>query len=132
MFSYEKLGKVMRDKGISTQMIADMLEVDIEVLREKLNGDKHISMAWLDKICEMLNCDIGDILTWKKGDSDLVKVKWEVVDKCRYSMYEISKKSGIPKASLYKARKNNSLVKRSTLQAIADAIKISEEELKGE
>ena len=65
--SYQPLWNLLKERnmrkedlrlatGLTTNMIANMGKA------------KHISMETLLRICESLNCDISDVIEWKKSD----------------------------------------------------------------
>ena len=65
------LSDILKDKQISskelTQMI-DITEANLSILRS--GKAKAIRFSTLDRICEALNCQPGDILEYTKGDQD--------------------------------------------------------------
>jgi DNA-binding Xre family transcriptional regulator len=58
--SYNKLWKLLIDKGISKQQLRQMCEMSSGTLT-KLNKGYEVSMSVLVKICKALDCDLGDI-----------------------------------------------------------------------
>lgn len=62
---YDKLWKVLIDKRMNRTDLKDKAEISFNVLA-KLGRDEFVSMESLYKICKALNCDIGDIVEFKK------------------------------------------------------------------
>ena len=58
---YQKLWKLMADKGIKNKTdLIPMANITSNILA-KLTKGEFISMVSLQKICVALNCDVGDI-----------------------------------------------------------------------
>ena len=73
-FSYIKLWKLLLDKGMSKQELRERCGFSSGTAT-KLNKDLPVSAETLLKICECLNCNIGDIcdvgqITSKSGTED--------------------------------------------------------------
>ena len=71
--SYNKLWKVLVDKKMSKadlRRAADMASNTMTSLRR----DKKVSLDVLIRICEVLDCDIGDIMSVHKEETDGEKV----------------------------------------------------------
>lgn len=69
-FSYEKLWKLLKKK----KMRKDDLRLKIQIssaTSARLGKNQTVSMEVLGKICEALNCDIGDIVEYKKCVNEL-------------------------------------------------------------
>ena len=67
--SYKKLWKVLVDKEMSKadlRRAADMASNTMTSLRR----DKKVSLDVLLRICEVLDCDIGDIMSVHKEETD--------------------------------------------------------------
>lgn len=67
--SYKKLWKVLVDKEMSKadlRRAADMASNTMTSLRR----DKKVSLDVLIRICEVLDCDIGDIMNVHKEETD--------------------------------------------------------------
>ena len=66
MISYKKLRLLLVDKEITWQKLIEGtgLSPDMAV---KLRNDKSVSLYTLEKICNFLDVDIGDIISLKKS-----------------------------------------------------------------
>lgn len=64
--SYKKLWILLAQKEISKADLRKRLKISPSTFT-KLNKNEHIALSILVKICEELNCDIGDIMEIKKG-----------------------------------------------------------------
>lgn len=63
---YKKLWIRLIEKGIKNKTdLIPLAGISTNILA-KLNKDEYVSMESLAKICNALNCDIGDICTIKK------------------------------------------------------------------
>jgi len=60
-FSYNKLWKLLIDKGMNKQDLKQLTGISTTSLA-KLGKGENITTAVLLKICRALNCDIGDIM----------------------------------------------------------------------
>lgn len=69
MVSYTKLWKLLLDKGMTKTELRMKTNMSTSTLA-KLGKDEQVSMEILIKICEALNCDIGDIMTVSKNKED--------------------------------------------------------------
>lgn len=59
--SYDKLWKLMIDKKINKTQLKDMTGITSNCMA-KMGKNKPIHMAALVKICEVLDCEINDIV----------------------------------------------------------------------
>ncbi len=60
--SYDKLWKMLIDKKISKADLRKATGISPNTLT-KMNKDEGVALSVLDKICDELDCDFGDILT---------------------------------------------------------------------
>lgn len=69
MISYKPLRKLLIDKDMSGGELKDILKISSATMA-KLNSDKIVSLAVIDKICKYLNCNVEDVMKYeskKKG-----------------------------------------------------------------
>lgn len=66
---YNKLWKLLIDKGIKKMEFKDMVGIGTSTLA-KLGNNRSVSMDVLMKICKTLECDIGDIVEFTKDAPD--------------------------------------------------------------
>ena len=59
--SYNKLWKLLIDKKISKASLRKSADISSNTLT-KLNKDEMVAMTVLDRICDVLNVDYGDIV----------------------------------------------------------------------
>ena len=63
---YSRLWARLKDKGIKNKTdLIQMAGISTNILA-KLNKGEYISMDRPHKICTVMNCDIGDIVTFRK------------------------------------------------------------------
>lgn len=67
--SYNKLWKLLIDKGIKKMELRDMLQISNNTLA-KLSKNEPVAMTVLEKICKTLNCDIGDIVEYVPDEEE--------------------------------------------------------------
>lgn len=67
-FSYKKLWKLLIDKDIKKIDLLDRADVSSNVLA-KLGKNEPVSMLTLEKLCNALDCNIGDIVDINKEDN---------------------------------------------------------------
>ena len=68
MIVYDKLWKIMKAKKITTYRLREYGLCSRTVKRLKSNDN--IEMKTLDKLCEILNCNIEDIATYIKTEEN--------------------------------------------------------------
>ena len=66
--SYKKLWVLLAEKEISKQRFREMLEISTGTMT-KLNKGEEVSMNTLLRICDYLDCNIGDICDAIKVDN---------------------------------------------------------------
>ncbi len=69
--SYNKLWKVLVDKKMSKADLRRATEMASNTMTS-LRRDKKVSMDVLLRICEVLDCDIGDIMSVHKKETENV------------------------------------------------------------
>ena len=66
-YYYFKLGKLLHDKNISINKLMRDTETDFKVLKRIINGDLvRIDIFVLARLCNYLNCNMEDIIEYKK------------------------------------------------------------------
>ena len=70
--SYNKLWKLLVDKKMSKCDWRKSIGVAPNTLT-KLRRDEEVSMTVLIRICECLDCDIGDIVSLEKADEAAIR-----------------------------------------------------------
>ena len=68
MISYEPLYKTMKEKGITTYKLINTYGVSRSLI-DRLKHNKPITTVTIDDLCRFLDCNVNDILVYKK-DSD--------------------------------------------------------------
>lgn len=59
--SYNKLWKLMIDRRINKTQLRTAAQISSNAMA-KIGRDESVSIETLEKICEVLRCDIGDIM----------------------------------------------------------------------
>lgn len=65
IISYNKLWKLIIDKGINKTQLREMTGITTNILA-KLGKNESVQIEVLAKICEVLECDLTDIVEIKK------------------------------------------------------------------
>ena len=65
MIIFDKLWIIMEQKGVSTYTLREKCGIDSKTVR-RLKANENIETKTLDKICTALDCDITDIMEFKK------------------------------------------------------------------
>lgn len=66
--SYNGLWKLLIDKNMKKMDLVEKIGISSSTLAKMSKGET-VSMAIMEKICEELNCDFGDIINYeRKGD----------------------------------------------------------------
>ena len=60
LIKFDKLWKLMEQKGITTYRLREQCGIDSKTIR-RLKANENIETKTLDKICAVLNCKIEDI-----------------------------------------------------------------------
>lgn len=68
-FSYNKLWKLMIDKGINKKTLREMSGISATSVAKLGNGG-NVNTEILLKICTALNCDVGDIMQIVPDEKD--------------------------------------------------------------
>ena len=63
--SYNGLWKLLIDNNMKKMDLVDQVGISSSTLAKLSKGDA-VSLAVLQKICEKLNCDFGDIISYEK------------------------------------------------------------------
>ena len=71
-FSYNKLFKLLIDKGIKKKELCEMAGISATSIA-KLGHGGNINTEVLLKICNALNCDVGDIMEFTKNGSSVLQ-----------------------------------------------------------
>ncbi len=69
--SYNKLWKILIDKNMKKTDLITKCDINSNILA-KMGKNEYISLKSLEKICSKLNCNIGDIIEFKKGENNNV------------------------------------------------------------
>ena len=70
--SYNKLWKLMIDKKMNKTQLRTTAKISSNAMA-KLGRDESVPIETLEKICEVLHCDIGDIMDFLPESEDLRK-----------------------------------------------------------
>ena len=65
MIIYDNLWKTMKKRGITTYRLRENCLIDSRTIK-RLRENKSVETKTLDKICDVLGCDIGDVITYIK------------------------------------------------------------------
>ena len=67
--SYKKLWKLLIDKEMMKKDLRAMTGVSTTTM-SRLSKDENVSMDVIEKICMVLNCDVGDIMEFVPGKKE--------------------------------------------------------------
>lgn len=65
MISYNRLWHLMLDKNYKKTDLCDKAGISSSTLA-KLGKNEVVSMEVLERICDFLNCDIGDVMSFRE------------------------------------------------------------------
>lgn len=65
MITYEPLWKTLKKKNISTYKLLNEYGISRGML-DNLKHNRSITMTTLNELCDMLNCDVTDIIQYRK------------------------------------------------------------------
>lgn len=63
MITYQPLWETMKAKGISTYALIEKHGVSRETF-SNLKNNRNITMSTLNHLCELLNCDVTDVIKY--------------------------------------------------------------------
>lgn len=67
MVSYNKLWHLLADKNLKRTQLCDRAGISSSTLA-KLGKNEIVSVEVLERICDSLGCDIGDIMSFREGN----------------------------------------------------------------
>lgn len=67
-FSYDKLWKILIDEKMNKTDLQKAINTTPATVA-KLGKNENVNMNTLAKICEYFDCDIGDIMEFRKGEN---------------------------------------------------------------
>ena len=67
MISYDRLWCTMKKKGISTYVLREQHNIDSKTIR-RLKANHNVTVETLNRLCEILDCRLEDIVEFKKGE----------------------------------------------------------------
>ncbi|MBS5916011.1 MAG: helix-turn-helix transcriptional regulator [Clostridiales bacterium] len=70
--SYNKLWKLMIDKKMNKTQLRTAAKISSNAMA-KIGRDESVPIETLEKICEVLRCDIGDIMDFLPESEELQK-----------------------------------------------------------
>ena len=73
-FSYNKLWKLLIDKNMKKIDLQCAIATTPKTIA-KMGRDENVSLETLGKICEYFQCDIGDIIEYKRKNEE--EIKWD-------------------------------------------------------
>lgn len=66
--SYNKLWKILIDRGMNKTDLKNATGISSSTI-SKMGKNESVSMDSMLKVCKALNCDIGDIVEFKNGET---------------------------------------------------------------
>ena len=64
-FKYDKLFKLLKEKGISSYKIRQENLISQAALTKMKNGTGNVDTSTLERICKLLNCQPGDVMEYE-------------------------------------------------------------------
>lgn len=65
MICFDRLWKTMEERNVSTYYLREKGGIDSKTIR-RLKNNENIEIKTLDRLCKALDCDIADIMEYKK------------------------------------------------------------------
>ena len=65
MIKYDRLWKLMQEKGVSTYQLRERCGIDSKTIR-RLKANDNMETKTLNKLCAILECNIEDIAEYVK------------------------------------------------------------------
>ncbi|MCI9414943.1 MAG: helix-turn-helix transcriptional regulator [Clostridiales bacterium] len=67
MIVYDRLWKTMEQKRINTYVLREKYGIDSQTIR-RLKNNQNVTMRTLDKLCDILQCSLEDIVEYRSND----------------------------------------------------------------
>ena len=128
MFRYGPLASNMKKCNENTENLAELLDMSLEEVKDKLNNNRYLTMTQLHKLCEHYKCGPEGIMSWSP-DGDLVKVDWNKVSAHGKPLTVLSIECGLSRCTLRNTCKNNGKVRYENAKKMAEVLGCSLEEL---
>lgn len=68
MITYEPFWNTLKEKGITQYTLINNHDVTTSLL-DRLRKNMHISTHTIDRLCKILDCEVGDIVKYINDDS---------------------------------------------------------------
>jgi len=68
MIVFDKLWETMRKKGVTTYVLRENCLIDSRTVK-RLKNNGSIETKTLDKLCQVLDCNVEDIITYIKNEN---------------------------------------------------------------
>ena len=68
-YSYKKLWKLLIDKNMMKKDLMELTKINSSTIAKMGRGEP-VSLAVLGRICEKLNCNIGDLVDFVRDDKN--------------------------------------------------------------
>lgn len=75
-FSYNKLWKLLIDKNMKKTDLQCAIATTPKTIA-KMGRDENVSLETLGKICDYFQCDIGDIIEYRRKNEE--EIKWDLL-----------------------------------------------------
>lgn len=69
LYSYKKLWKLLIDKNMMKKDLMELTKINSSTIAKMGRGEP-VSLAVLGRICEKLNCNIGDLVDFVRDDKN--------------------------------------------------------------
>ena len=66
MIVFDKLWKLMEQKGVSTYKLREECGIDSKTVR-RLRANENVETKTVDKLCTVLDCRVEDIMEYRKS-----------------------------------------------------------------
>ncbi len=67
MYTYDPLWETMKKRGINTYMLVNHYKVSSHLM-SNLRHNRNVTMNTIDLLCQILDCNIEDIVEFKKKE----------------------------------------------------------------
>lgn len=69
MMSFDPLWKTMKEKSVSVYALIYKFKVSRSMV-DKLKHNRNINLSTVERLCEILDCKVEDIVVYEKDGSD--------------------------------------------------------------
>lgn len=68
MYTYDPLFRTMKERGITTYFLVNHCGISSHLM-SNLRHNRNVTMNTIAQLCEILDCNVSDIVEYRKGEA---------------------------------------------------------------